>query len=118
MIRKDALTLPIGPQNVEPVLALRILCEAWLEGQGKRSKPLNGIIVHAPTKVEDWFRPFGKEASKSAANTIARQMMEGEDAAKAFLEKLARRAKDDTVSWAEFESEVRNLAKALGDVLA
>lgn len=47
--------------NVEPMLAFRILCEAWIATGGDPEGEMNGISIHAPQDAEDWRSPFRKD---------------------------------------------------------
>lgn len=61
--------------STAPVLALRILCEAWEFVEGK--KAAGDLSVRAPRTPTDWFNPFGKPTPGSGdAVEIAKLMGE------------------------------------------
>lgn len=51
----------ILPGSVDAPLALRLLCEAWLLTNGASSRDENGIMIHAPQKLDDWLTPFATD---------------------------------------------------------
>ena len=66
--------------DIEPVLALRILCEAWKVPGGE----LNGITIHAPQNRDQWLDPFRKDdQSLPLAKEFASLMGDAEIGAKA-----------------------------------
>jgi hypothetical protein len=44
----------------EPVLALRLLCEAKQMCGNAPFKEVNGVTINAPISIEQWLAPFGK----------------------------------------------------------
>lgn len=80
----------LRPAATDHVLALRILCEAWLLVNRSTAESPRGIVIRTPGRPVDWFAPFGKDPSEEAANDIANQM--GEHArveVRSVLEELA-----------------------------
>lgn len=63
--------------------ALRLLCEAWMFVDQKTVA--KGISICAPTKLDDWLRPFGSNAT---TQSIA-ELMSDEKTAKAASNLLA-----------------------------
>jgi hypothetical protein len=70
-----------GPPDQDPVLALRILCEAWAFTRGKKEAMTeDGICVHAPMTETEWFRPLGVEnPSEDEAKRVADLMKVGKE---------------------------------------
>ena len=86
---------PSVPKNIaaifephpENLLALRLLCEAWIFV--KEQKTAGGIAVRGPKIPADWFKPFGKEfPSEADAEEIAKLMGEAEAEAKELLKSV------------------------------
>lgn len=109
-----------GPDDrtVESLLALRLLCEAWLLNAGSESRvhQCKGagqgkdvpITIRAPMTPAEWFGPFSDELTD-----IVNQAGKARIQAEALLAKLASRCSTSQVTWTEFEDDVRKLRDAL-----
>jgi len=76
--------------NVEPILALRLLCEAWLATGGRSSKTFdNQITIHAPTKAADWFMPFQVSPNEEGVKAIIELLGDAREDTEALLKAIA-----------------------------
>jgi len=75
-----------------PRYALRLLCEAWVLNKGEECCEHNGVVVHAPAKPEDWFRPFEETPCTEAAEKIACLMGDASEQVKTFLNGVVQNA--------------------------
>jgi hypothetical protein len=109
----------LQPAPTEDVLALRLLCEAWLLSHRPESRKPDGLTIKAPDSPKEWFAPFATTPSVAAAAAIASTVGEIARAdARTFLEKIARlhAAMDSTVSVARlpnFAADVEKLITVL-----
>jgi len=73
--------------GVKPhLLALRLLCDAWiLAGGGATKQIADGIVIHAPIDLNGWLLPFGKDAT---AESVSKQMGRFEPEARALFDAL------------------------------
>lgn len=71
--------------------AIYILCDAWLLREKYPGRDYNGIKIRTPAKCNDWFRPFGKAPTKTAAMEISEgiEPRAARDAVRMFLQNVA-----------------------------
>jgi hypothetical protein len=119
-------------QDNSPILALRLLCDAWVMNRDASSERLhashchNGITVNAPIKPGDWFLPFGKDLkNKTASETsleiedIASHMGDAKNEVRVFFEKIAghfRIVGIPIVDRAAFEQDILKLVEKLNSI--
>ncbi len=68
-------TPTLQSSEVEYLYTMNLLCEAWELNSGDSVKFHFGFPITAPTKVSDWFGPFGQSPNSTAAAAIARGMV-------------------------------------------
>jgi hypothetical protein len=102
--------------RVEPILAFRLLCEAWKIKKIDRKENCEGITIHAPEKLEQWLAPFGikfgdinkNELVVEAIEQVAGMIGSGDikTMAKAVLETADSKGKDLEKVILDFLAEV------------
>jgi len=112
-------TLPELPETVRAIFdasserqALRLLCEAWLLAEGQAAISLGHVVIHAPTRPEHWFSPFGEACGGAGAENIARQMGKAQGAAETLLTRLAKE-QSSSVAWDSYRDNIARLEAAL-----
>lgn len=73
------------------IIALSLLCEARLLAGVAESKLINGVIINAPIKADDWFKPFEYSSGfKNAAEIIGDEVYDVKTEVKTFLKHIVQ----------------------------
>jgi hypothetical protein len=66
----------LQPAPTEDILALRLLCEAWLFSHRLAGAEPGDLVITATDSPSEWFAPFAKDPSIDAAAAIANRVGE------------------------------------------
>lgn len=91
------------------ILALCMLCEAWLAAKGEREVVQGRISVLAPTDLASWLKPFGQDADINALVKV----IGGAEEMRAHTMAVLSSAAEGTLRWPDSRAAVEGLRNVL-----